>query len=138
MILLSYMSKNKQLHRSFSTGALLSFLLVAALAVSGCYVVEFETIGERTDGSPAELTVNSKYIVIMFRSSTFTGEVKSSAEDKMEWMTHDEMYMGGHAPNMEKYIRVLLEDNVLQVIRHQWQQEIGEHTITKGPRHRWT
>ena len=57
-------------------------LTVASLRL--CGVVEWETIGERTDDSPAEVTANSKYIVFMFRTSTFTGEPKSSAEGRIE------------------------------------------------------
>ena len=79
-----------------------------------CGVVEWETIGKRTDGSPAEVADNSKYIVFMFRTNTFTGELKSSAEGRMEWMTLDEMRRDGLAPHMEEYIRVLLEDDVPQ------------------------
>ena len=79
-----------------------------------CGVIEWETVGRRADGSPAEVTDNSKYIVFMFRTSSFTGELKSSAEGRMEWMTLDEMRVGGLAPNMEEYIRVLLEDDVPQ------------------------
>ena len=79
-----------------------------------CGVVEWETIGERADGSPAEVEANSKYIVFMFRTSTFTGELKSSTEGCMEWMTLDEMRKGGLAPHMEEYIRVLLDEGVPQ------------------------
>ena len=79
-----------------------------------CGVVEWETIGERTDGSPAEVEANSKYIVFMFRTSTYTGELNSSTEGCMEWMTLDEMRQGGLAPHMEEYIRVMLEEEVPQ------------------------
>ena len=79
-----------------------------------CGVVEWETIGERADGSPAEVAANSKYIVFMFRTSTYSGELQSSAEGKMEWMTLEDMCKGGLAPHMEEYIRVLLEDEVPQ------------------------
>ena len=79
-----------------------------------CGVVEWETIGKRADGSPAEVTDDSKYIVFMFRTSDFTGELKSSAEGRMEWMTLDEMRQGGLAPFMEEYLRVMLEDDVPQ------------------------
>ncbi|MBR6470502.1 MAG: 8-oxo-dGTP diphosphatase [Victivallales bacterium] len=79
-----------------------------------CGVVEWETIGKRADGSPAEVSDDSKYIVFMFRTSTFTGELNSSAEGRMEWMTLDEMRQGGLAPHMEEYLRVLLEDDVPQ------------------------
>ena len=79
-----------------------------------CGVVEWETIGERAYGSPAEVEANSKYIVFMFRTSTYTGELNSSAEGKMEWMTLDEMRKGSLAPHMEEYLRVLLEDDIPQ------------------------
>lgn len=57
---------------------------------------------------------NSKYIVFMFRTVTFTGELKSSGEGRMEWMTLDEMRQGGLAPHMEEHLRVLLEDDIPQ------------------------
>ena len=49
-----------------------------------CSVVEWEPRGKRADGSPAEVADDSKYIVFMFRTSTFTGELKSSAEGRRE------------------------------------------------------
>ena len=79
-----------------------------------CGVVEWETIGKRAEGSPAEVADNSKYIVFMFRTSVFSGELNSSAEGRMEWMTLDEMRRGGLAPFMEQYLRVLLEEDVPQ------------------------
>ena len=87
-------------------------LTVSALRM--CGVVEWETLGERAEGSPAEVEANSKYIVFMFRTSAFAGEVKSSAEGRMEWMTLDEMRHGGLAPHMEEYIRVLVDESVPQ------------------------
>ena len=87
-------------------------LTVSALRM--CGVVEWETIGERTAGSPAEVEANSKYIVFMFRTSTYSGELKSSAEGRMEWMTLDEMRQGGLAPHMEEYIRVMVDESVPQ------------------------
>ena len=50
----------------------------------------------------------------MFRTSTFAGELNSSAEGRMEWMTLDEMRRGGLAPFMEQYLRVMLEEDVPQ------------------------
>ena len=50
----------------------------------------------------------------MFRTSAYTGELNSSAEGEMEWMTLDEMRKGGLAPHMEEYLRVLLEDDIPQ------------------------
>ena len=79
-----------------------------------CGVVEWETIGKRADGSPAEVTEDSRYIVFLFRTNTFIGKLRDSAEGRNEWMTLDEMRRGGLAPHMEEYIRVLLEDDVPQ------------------------
>ena len=79
-----------------------------------CGIVEWETIGERKAGSPAEVEANSKYIIFMFRTSSFSGELKSSSEGTMEWMTLEQMRAGTLAPHMEKYIRVLLDDSVPQ------------------------
>ena len=98
-------SKVREIHEE--TGLMVSNLRM-------CGVVEWETIGKRTEGSPTEVGDNSKYIVFMFRTSTFTGELKSSAEGQMEWMRLDEMRRGGLAPHMEEYIRVLQEDDVPQ------------------------
>lgn len=79
-----------------------------------CGVVEWE-IPERPKSTVWQDNIpNSKYIVFMFRTSTFTGELKSSGEGRMEWMTLDEMRHGGLAPHMEEYLRVLLEDDVPQ------------------------
>ena len=57
---------------------------------------------------------NSQYIVFLFLSTVFTGELKSSAEGQVAWMTLDEMQSGKLAPNMEKYLRVFLDENILQ------------------------
>ena len=56
----------------------------------------------------------SQYLVFLFKTDTFTGELKSSHEGKMEWMTLDEMRKGKLAPNMEKYIAVFLNDHIIQ------------------------
>lgn len=55
------------------------------------------------------------YIVFLFRASSFKGELKSSAEGRMEWMTVDEMRRGGLAPCMDKYLEVFLDPHVQQV-----------------------
>ena len=79
-----------------------------------CGVVEWEVPEKPKSTVWQDNIPNSKYIVFMFRTSTFTGELKSSAEGKMEWMTLDEMRRSGLAPHMEEYIRVLLDDDVPQ------------------------
>ena len=79
-----------------------------------CGVVEWEASGKQPDCLPVGEAANSKYIVFLFRTSTFTGDLMSSAEGQMEWMTLDEMRKGALAPHMEEHIRVLLDDNVPQ------------------------
>jgi 8-oxo-dGTP diphosphatase len=79
-----------------------------------CGVVEWE-VPEKPQSTVWQDNIpKSKYIVFMFRTNMFTGELKSSAEGQMEWMTLDEMRNGGLAPHMEQYIRVLLEDDIPQ------------------------
>ena len=79
-----------------------------------CGVVEWE-VPEKPQSTVWQDNIpKSKYIVFMFRTNTFTGELKSSAEGRMEWMTLDEMRHGGLAPNMAEYIRVLVDDDVPQ------------------------
>ena len=79
-----------------------------------CGVVEWEVPEKPKSTVWQDNIPNSKYIVFMFRTSTFMGELKSSAEGQVEWMTLDEMRRGGLAPHMEEYIRVLLDDDVPQ------------------------
>ena len=79
-----------------------------------CGIVEWETIGRRAEDSPAEVSDNSKYIVFMYRTQTFSGELKSSEEGRMEWMTLDDMRKGQLAPHMTEYLSVLLDDSVPQ------------------------
>lgn len=78
-----------------------------------CGVVEWEVPEEPKNTVWQDNIPNSKYIVFMFRTSTFTGELKSSAEGG-EWMTLDEMRQSGFAPHLEEYIRILLDDDVPQ------------------------
>lgn len=54
----------------------------------------------------------SLYIVFLFRTSQYTGELRSSAEGQMEWVMLEQMRAGKMAPNMEKYLRVFMEDKV--------------------------
>ena len=48
----------------------------------------------------------------MFRTSNYSGELKSSTEGRMEWMTLDEMRLGGLAPHIKEYIRVMIDESV--------------------------
>lgn len=79
-----------------------------------CGIVEWEVPANHTRQTSTDDIPGSKYIVSMFRTSAFSGELKSSAEGWMEWMTLEEMRSGRMAPHMEEYLRVLLEDDVPQ------------------------
>ena len=56
-----------------------------------------------------------QYIVFLFKTNTYTGTLKDSAEGNVRWMTLDEMRSGNLAPNMDRYIEVILNDNLPQV-----------------------
>ena len=87
-------------------------LTVSALRL--CGVVEWEVPEKPQHTVWQDNIPNSKYIVFMFRTCAFAGELKSSDEGRMEWMTLEEMRRGGLAPFMEEYLRVLLEEDVPQ------------------------
>ena len=77
-----------------------------------CGIVEWEIVGEPPADSAAECKPDSKYIVFLFRTTSYSGEIRSSSEGPVEWMTLDDMRAGDMAPNMEEHIRVMLDGNV--------------------------
>lgn len=79
-----------------------------------CGVIEWEEPAPKNAPDSQESIPDSKYIVFMFRTSSYTGRLSSSDEGRMEWMTLDEMRKGGLAPHMEEHLRVLLDDDVPQ------------------------
>ncbi len=56
----------------------------------------------------------SQYFVFLFKTSTFSGELKDSVEGKVKWMTLDEMLAGKLAPNMTKYLAVFQNETIPQ------------------------
>ena len=56
----------------------------------------------------------SNYFVFLFKTSRFTGELKSSKEGKVSWMTLPEMLAGHLAPNMKKYLAVFQDESIPQ------------------------
>ena len=56
----------------------------------------------------------SQYFVFLFKTSTFSGELKDSVEGKVKWMTLPEMLAGSLAPNMTKYLAVFQNENIPQ------------------------
>ena len=56
----------------------------------------------------------SQYFVFLFKTSSYSGELKGSAEGNVKWMTLDEMLSGKLAPNMKQYLAVFQNENIPQ------------------------
>lgn len=56
----------------------------------------------------------SQYFVFLFKTGTYTGELKDSAEGNVKWMTLDEMLSGKLAPNMKEYLAVFQNEDISQ------------------------
>ena len=56
----------------------------------------------------------SQYFVFLFKTNTFSGELKDSVEGKVKWMTLEEMLAGKLAPNMTKYLAVFQNETIPQ------------------------
>ena len=56
----------------------------------------------------------SQYFVFLFKTNTFSGELKDSKEGKVKWMTLEEMLAGTLAPNMTKYLVVFQNETIPQ------------------------
>ena len=56
----------------------------------------------------------SQYFVFLFKTSSYSGELKGSAEGDVKWMTLDEMLAGPLAPNMKQYLAVFQNDDIPQ------------------------
>jgi len=96
-----------------------------------CGVVEWEIPPDKKVKYSADDIPGSKYIVFMFRTSTYTGKLTSSAEGRMEWMTLDQMRAGKLAPHMDKYLQVLLDDDVPQAYGVSGQDDLAMVTWPK-------
>ena len=78
-------------------------------------------------------TEKSQYIIFCFKATSFTGELKSSHEGTMEWMSLEEMKRGPLAPNMEKYLEVFTDPKVLQTYgeANSWDEVIRQKANLK-------
>ena len=56
----------------------------------------------------------SQYFVFLFKTSSYSGELKGSAEGNVKWMTLDEMLAGPLAPNMKQYLSVFQNEDIPQ------------------------
>ena len=56
----------------------------------------------------------SQYFVFLFKTSSYSGELKGAIEGNVRWMTLDEMLSGKLAPNMKQYLAVFQNENIPQ------------------------
>ena len=56
----------------------------------------------------------SQYFVFLFKTSSYSGELKGSAEGNVKWMKLDEMLAGPLAPNMKQYLSVFQNEDIPQ------------------------
>ena len=56
----------------------------------------------------------SQYFVFLFKTSSYSGDLKGSAEGNVKWMTLDEMLSGKLAPNMKKYLAGFQHEDIPQ------------------------
>lgn len=54
---------------------------------------------------------NSRYIVLFYKTNEFSGELRSSEEGEVKWMSIEEMRSGKMANDMEDMLKVFLTDN---------------------------
>lgn len=59
---------------------------------------------EREDGS--------RYLVVFYKTNRFRGDLKSSEEGEVKWMSLEEMKRGNLADGMADMLRVFLEDDI--------------------------
>lgn len=62
---------------------------------------------EREDGS--------RYVVVLYKTNKFSGELKSSEEGEVKWMSLEEMKQGNLAGGMADMLRVFLEDDISEL-----------------------
>ena len=56
----------------------------------------------------------SQYFVFLFKTCSYSGELKGSSEGNVRWMTLDKMLSGRLAPNMKQYLAVFQNENIPQ------------------------
>ena len=56
----------------------------------------------------------SQHFVFLFKTSSYSGELKGSAERNVKWMNLDEMLAGELAPNMQKYLAFFQNGDIQQ------------------------
>lgn len=57
----------------------------------------------------------SRYVVVLYKTNKFSGELKSSEEGEVKWMSLEEMKQGNLAGGMADMLRVFLEDDISEL-----------------------
>ena len=60
----------------------------------------------------------SRYVVLLYKTDKFTGELKSSEEGEVFWKTFDELKAMCLANGMDKMLQVFLDDDISEMCYH--------------------
>lgn len=55
---------------------------------------------------------NSRYIVLLYKTENFTGELVSSGEGEVFWLTLDQLHQYPLTPHFEQVVEVMLRDDL--------------------------
>lgn len=69
----------------------------------------------------------SRYLVVFYKTNVFHGELKSSREGEVRWMSLEEMKKGNLAYGMADMLRVFLEEDINEF---HYEQKNGEWNYT--------
>ena len=69
---------------------------------------------------------SGRYLVLLYTATEYEGELQSSEEGEISWMTLDEMRSGKMVNGMELYFRVFLDGDVHEI----WYERDGDHWNT--------
>ncbi|GKT03634.1 8-oxo-dGTP diphosphatase [Furfurilactobacillus sp. WILCCON 0119] len=61
------------------------------------------------------MTDNGRYIVALFRTDSFSGEVRSSSEGTVCWMRRDELFEHHFATDVDKLLEVFEKRNISEL-----------------------
>lgn len=59
---------------------------------------------------------NGRYLVFLFRTESFSGEVRSSDEGEMRWISRSELSDFHTVPDFEELLQVMLDDRLTEFL----------------------
>lgn len=78
---------------------------------TGLEIANLESVGYVQWYNPA---TQLQYLVFLFKTTTFVGEIHSSIEGEIKLMTQEDMLSEQLAPNMEKYLKIFIDSSIHQ------------------------